>query len=301
MAKRQPGSESFVTQLLNFVVYLIALNALLAVIFVVGMHQLGNVTKDDLIQMVQVLTGERAYTMTTAERAEFDELKKAEERREALAKEIKGDEQIQRLTAQGVRDMEDKVKKDREIYETMVSRQNKVLENLRATIEARKTELKREEEKLTRAKQQRTADAISAERKSLVNTLQSTEAEALAEVFTRWLRNRGDGLEEVSRYMRNYIEPAKRAEIFAAMTTEDVGKILPRLENIYADRPPAEVKKLWTTPGTEHTKNFPQMAEYLRNMSTVQAFSIFRLFSPEDRAKLVPLLLSSDQNETQNP
>lgn len=266
-----------------------ALNFLFLVVGMLLLHQLGFYSTDDLYNMAQVAVGNRKYVLSKSQIEDFNKLK---EEKDQLLKDIgrkDGSFETRNKSATALDDMVKQLEeKIRALRELRVQHEVR-LADLRNNIEQLKGEYIKEREELSSWKNENTKSQLSARYETMMKTLRAMDPEIIGNLFTGNMVKAG-GAEENARIIRRYLTPEITAEVMAILPEKDMRQIVPLIENKYADMSPKAVVKAWTTPGTDDYKTPDQMAQYMRNMTVTQAFTIFTLLDPKNRAELVRLL-----------
>ncbi|GHV19023.1 hypothetical protein AGMMS49959_02590 [Planctomycetales bacterium] len=292
MAKAPPPAPVERDNSLNSIFYTImsimALNFLGGATFVAVSTLLGFCTTDDLFNMAQVLIGNNKYVMSNQQIAEYEKLLADRAAEEKRLDETLGSRATREAAAAATMDLQRELEERIRVLQILRTQQENQLVEIRQQIEATKRDAQREYEKLQAARKNATVVELSQNSEKMKKTLLAMEPEQISVYFAQILPSAGPS--EIARMIHAYLTPEITAEVLAALPALAVRKILPVVENRYADVDAAAVVRAWTTPGTDDYKNIEQMAEYLKRMSIPQAFGVFNQLDPKTRSSLVQLL-----------
>ncbi len=286
MARKKGG---FLNSFFYILMSVMALNFIVLSFGLFLLHQLGYYSMTDLKNMAYVLVGNRQYVLSKEQILEYNNLKKE---KEELLKDIgrkDGSFETRNKSASALDDMVKQLEERiRALKELRVQHEVR-LKDLRNNIEQLKGEYIKERKALDDWKNENTKNELSKRYETMQKTLRAMDPEIIANLFLGNM-TQSDGPEENARIIRKYLTPDITAEVMAVLPEKDMRKIVPLIENKYAEMSPEAVVKAWTTPGTDDFKTPDQMAQYMRNMTVTQAFTIFTLLDAKNRAELVRLL-----------
>lgn len=287
---------------LNNVFYILmsvmAMNFLAILSYIVLMLQFDTFSTGDLYDVVQVLVGNQKYSLSKDQISEYNQLKKDHDEMLRQLNEAEGSDKTRADSAIALMDVKKELEEKNRALKDLRAENENTLASLREQIETAKKDLQKEREKLADWRKETTKSELSARFQQMKKTLLAMDAEQIAIYLAQV--NASNGAPEAARIIRTYLPPELSAEVLMAMPERDTRKILPLIENQYADIAMPALAKRWTTPGTDDYKTPEQIAQYMRRMTTSQAFTLFTLFDPKIRAILVQYLVTPDTNE-KNP
>ncbi len=250
-----------------------------------------NVSSEELVDVAKVVMGEKKYAFSLSEIEEYRRLKEAEAAREKALAVREGMRETRARSAESLQAAEELLRERERMSRTLIEEEEQRLKALRKEIEDLKKQADEARANLTNQQVQLAKADMAARTEKVERVFKTMEPELIAQFIAAQANQAG--LEDAVRMLLDYVPPNTIAEVFGAMDVQTVRQILPQMENKYAAMPPAQVVKLWTTPGTNHYAKSPkEMAEYLRYMPVPKAFSIIRQLDPKKRAELAQHLHS---------
>lgn len=303
MAKASPAAggqdrPGFFSNVFFITMSVMALNTLAMGIILAVLLGTGRVSKDDLYDIAQVLVGNHKYVLSKEQIREYDELKKEKAEAERQLAEVQGSRATREAGAREAMDMKKELEERIRALKDLRQQHENTLIALREQIEAAKKEYLKEQQKLKDWKREVTKAELSESFQRNRDILRAMDPQQIANYFLQILPSAGTP--EIARIVRQYLTPTFTAEVLENVPDRELKKILPALEDRYADMTPAAIVHAWTTPGTDDYKTIEQMALHLKHMSSTRAFTIFTLLEPKVRASLVQHLIVPDGDEKPN-
>lgn len=288
MAKAKAG-RNFFNSFFYILMSVMAMNFLIICIYLIGLQQLGYCTVDDFKDIMQVLVGNRKYVLSRDQIAEYQKLKDEKTAADKGLERSEGSGETRAASAEALRDQRRQLEERISALRELRADQEQKLTDLRASIEALKAEYVKERKNLDDWKKESTQAELSDSHQRMLKTMRAMEPETITNLFTGNMLRPG-GVEENARIIRQYLTPEITSEVLGGLNEQYMRQIVPLLENKYAGMGPEAIVKAWTTPGTSDFKTPEQMALYMRNMPVTQAFTVFTLLDPKNRAEVVRYL-----------
>lgn len=272
-----------------------ALNTLALAITIAVLLGTDTITPNDLYDIAQVLVGNRKYALSREQIREYNDMKKERGERERKLTESQGSQATREASASASMDIKKELEERIRALKDLRTQHENTLIRLREQIETAKKDYLKEQQKLKDWKKEVTKTELSANFQKTKKILLAMDPQQIANYFMQILPTAGTA--EIARIVHRFLTPEIAAEAFAAIPDRDLKKILPVLEDRYADMEPSAIVKAWTTPGTDDYKTVEQMGVLMRHMTAAKAFTIFTLLDPKIRAILVQHLIAPEGDE----
>ena len=303
MAKASPAAggnnrPGFFSNFFFIVMSVMALNTLAVGVILALLLGTGRITKNDLYDIAQVLVGNHKYVLSKAQIIEYDNLKKEKAEAERQLAEVQGTRATREAGARDSMDMKKELEERIRALKDLRQQHENTLVALREQIETARKDYIKEQQKLKDWKKEVTKTELSENFQKNKKILLAMDPQQIANYFLQILPSAGTP--EIARIVHQYLTPEITAEVLAGIPDRELKKILPALEDRYADMTPAAIVRAWTTPGTDNYKTVEQMAALLKHMTATRAFTIFTLLDPKIRAALVQYLITPDGDEKPN-
>lgn len=290
--ENRPG---FFSNVFFIAMSVMALNTLAMGIILAVLLGTGRLSKGDLYDIAQVLVGNHKYVLSKEQIREYDELKKEKAEAERQLAEVQGTRATREAGAREAMDMKKELEERSRAFKELRQQHESALAALREQIETARKEYVKEQQKLKDWKKEVTKAELSENFQKTKKILLAMDPQQIANYFIQILPS--SGTPEIARIVRQFLTPEITAEVLGNIPDRELKKILPALEDRYAEMTPAAIVHAWTTPGTENYKTIEQMALHLKHMTPTRAFTIFTLLDPKIRAALVQHLIASDGDE----
>lgn len=260
--------------------------------FTLAQIQMGKLKPEDLRQFLFVLRGDKRYLIRADELEELEDLRKKVEQFEADAREREGGAPIRQTAAEAARRNEEIQQKNYGLLKDLLERQKAEVLSLIEEKNALKAELETLRETHNDAIITNQDVDRAARTQELVNTLQNMDAADVGQFIDWYIKNETGGVIQAVDYMLRYMKPDFRAEVLTEMPVQTRQQILPLLANKNAGLTPPMVLRRWRAEKVDDAKI---RAHEIMLMSAEQAFAVFYLLDPTDRAKLAPYLRMQSQ------
>jgi flagellar motility protein MotE (MotC chaperone) len=263
-----------------------AVNFIGLLVLIGGMAILNIVSKDTLMDMLQIFRGTH-MTVTTKEYNEYVTLKEKQADKDAEFKKQMGDGLIHNRSVEEktkhaqVRDEEARLMLDR------LRLEQEKLEKLRSDIESGKKQADAAREILELEKEKKVKFELSEKTKRLQKTFSNMDAADIANDLEEMSKG-GAKNEEYAAHLLSLMSPTQVSEVLTEMDPGVRQELLPLLENPYANMAPDLVVQEWKNAKPVVTPR--QMAQYFRSMPPTQMLKIWRRLDRISREDVLDLM-----------
>jgi flagellar motility protein MotE (MotC chaperone) len=242
----------------------------------------------DLLEMAQVLVGNRKYTMPNKDYQRYQEFLADEQKFMDKLNLEKGKPSIRVPAAEAAREAEKIQQENAETLRRLLEAEQKRLAELRDEVEGKKKQLELLDSLIVTRKTENAKTELDADRENLKKAIAGMDAADLANFLQAHIQR--SGKEEVARYMRQLMKPRQITEVLTEMDPGTRQQILPILENKYAGWSPEALVREWTNPKSKNFLTPSEIALYLAQMPAPKAFAVYSQLNPIIQAKVIPLL-----------
>lgn len=278
------GMKRFLTTAFYLSLSIMGLNFFVIALFVTAQVLAGQVSGDQLINVLRVLTGRAFLAVPDAEYKEWQAFRADKEKARLELREQLGTELDRRNAGrradESVADLQSKLA----IATAQLDDARDEVLGVRRQVEQLKQAVDKQQ-RMFRDEVARQAavemDRITRHFRTIVPDIDSTNMARVLEDL---------GTDEAVRMMRDRFPATYAAEVFDDLSPEARTAILPRLDNKFHDVPAEQLARMWT----DRQYGATEIAMYLtNNMTAMHALGTFLALPPQVREELASLLLTT--------
>lgn len=248
----------------------------------------GKVSLQDLHSIMRVIGGTHRVIIPEASYDRYLQFAKDEEAANAALQKNRALPESR--VPPGMRDQEAaaSLQSQIDVQTKLLDDQKRMIENLRANVEAEKTQVANLQSSLNDEREKNAIVAQDEATAKLQKTLTEMDAGNIALFLTDVVRDPSQGgPNEAARIIRAHLKADYSAEVLGEMPQPERQKVIPLLENQFAGVPPDAVVKIFT----DNKMGTGEMLVHMMRMNPDQALGVYLRLPANMQEQLAPQLL----------